>query len=111
MTTQKIYDDSTVVLVTAIVGSTRPVTFNVSDADDLSGAEITAPNFDVRIEDELLRVTAVTIDGGGTGIDTWTAAHLGGAAAGGHSAGQEVQVILSASGIQQYIADQVATLA
>lgn len=111
--TQTIHDDAKTVLKTAIVGSTRPVTFDVAAAYDLGHNRIdhSGGNFDIRIEDELLRVTAVTVDGGGTGFDRWTASHVtGGAAASGHSAGQEVSVVFTKSGLLQFIADDVASL-
>src|SRR6266566_4555182 len=107
--TQKIFDDAVTVLKST-VNATRPATIYVADTLDLAGGELSA-NFDIRMEDELLRVTAVVLDDPTPGTDKWTVDHLGGAAASGHDAGIEVQVILSASGIQQFITDQIGTYA
>ncbi len=96
--TQNFYNDVATKLA-ANMSATRPNTaMDVLRVVDLDGVTL-AVNFDVRVENELLRVTAISVDGGGTGIDRWSASHLGGAAASTHAAGQEVEHILTASGV------------
>src|SRR6266566_1551702 len=87
--TQKIFDDAVTVLKST-VNATRPATIYVADTLDLAGGELSA-TFDIRMEDELLRVTAVVLDDPVAGTDKWTVSHLGGAAASGHDAGVEVE--------------------
>jgi hypothetical protein len=107
--TQYIFDDASSKLA-ANMGATRPGNCDVYAMNDLAGSHITTPNFDIRIENELLRVTAISVDGGGSGIDRYTVSHLGGAAAGTHAAGQEVEQIITGSGISQMISDSVGAI-
>lgn len=104
--TQKIFDD-TITVLKVTVNATRPTDIYVADTLDLGGGEVSA-NFDARIEDELIRITAVSLDDPVAGTDKWTISHLGGAAASGHDAGVEIEVILSASGVVQFINDTVS---
>src|SRR5437879_3060383 len=96
--TRRFFDDTFTVLHTGIPNATRPVTFDVEDVTNLDGTEL-APDFDIRIENELLKVMAVAVDGGGAGVDRWTASHLGGAAASAHGAGSAVDQVITADGL------------
>lgn len=99
--TQKFFDDIATVL-RADMTITRPNTaMDVTRVTDLGGTTL-AVNFDVRVENELLRVTAISVDGGGAGIDRWTVSHLGGAAATTHLAGQEVEVLITADALNSF---------
>lgn len=104
--TQNFYEDVATKLA-ANMSATRPNTaMDVVRVTDLSGTTL-AVNFDVRVEQELLRITSITVDGGGSGIDRWTASHLGGAAASTHAKGQEVEAIVTAHALNN---DLVATV-
>lgn len=101
--TQHFYEDVATKLA-ANMSATRPNTaMDVVRVTDLSGTTL-AVNFDVRVENEILRVTSISVDGGGSGIDRWTASHLGGAAATTHAKGQEVEVIVTAYALENDIA-------
>src|SRR6267378_455532 len=94
---RKFFDDP-FTLLHADMLATRPTTMDVEDIVNLDGTELT-PDFDARVDGELLKITAVVLDGGGAGIDRWTVSHLGGAAASIHKAGAQVDVVLTANGL------------
>jgi hypothetical protein len=96
--TQNFYDDVATKLM-ANMSATRPNTaMDVLHVVDFDGDTL-AVNFDVRVENELLRITAISVDTPVAGTDRWTASHIGGAAASTHGAGQEVEVVLTKSGL------------
>jgi hypothetical protein len=89
------YYEDVATKLNANMSATRPGTMDVVRVTDLSGTTL-AVQFDVRVENEILRVTSIAVDTPSAGIDRWSVNHLGGAVASTHAAGQEVEVILSA---------------
>jgi hypothetical protein len=101
--TRKFYDDP-FTLLHLDTSAVRPTDIYVEDVLNLDGTELT-PDFCARIDNELLKITAVVLDGGGAGVDKWTVAHLGGAAASIHKAGAQVDVVLTANDMTVGLAD------
>lgn len=84
-----------------ITGTARPVTFTVA-----SNAGFAAPNSRVKIDNELLLITAKA----GGSLDQWTGTNVEGTAAALHSAGAEVYPVLTAAALLQYITEQLGII-
>ena len=105
MAEQYIDDASTTVSATnPIANATRPVTFDIVHVTDLAGASIAVPTR-IRVENELLKVTAINVGTNGGTTDTLTASHDGGAAASAHAAGASVDFVLTHNGLTTGLID------